>query len=442
MWWAMAAWGSPDGPNLSGTMVPVCVGDRMVTFSASIGDNDGTYYGRTAWFGFPTLHLDDGVWSEALGTGLHMYDADVEQPRFGAAPKVDAIAGPGLTARSTWSDCLPFEALPPSVSFVMGPDGVEVVVGGSRRPLAVDWTHRWLPGHRELGRSEGYAPDGSDPDPALAARVSTAAAFAQDRFVVVAPVCGGCFDAAVVVFEASASAARRAISAAANQTGLDRHRAGEAAAADWFAAAERADPTNATATFNLACAHARAGRSDQALSALSRLPRTPEFDRKLASDPDLGPLRGLTAFAELAARPGPPGSRVVIPPTGPAARDVREAGLVEGLALASSPPTGAAFVLVVGSPATNGAVAAWATRVGATVSAAKVAFAGRTFAGAGRAVIAQVEDDQGRCTVVVATEETQGLRALLGEVQPSCIEGWRVFGREGDAWVPLGASDD
>lgn len=88
---------------------------------------------------------------------------------------------------------------------------------------------------------------------------------------------------------------RREIAQAFNEGGLVRHRAADyAGSAASFTDALIADPSSLPARFNLACALARLGQGEAALSELAQLARAGDaartWLRRVRTDPDLDPL--------------------------------------------------------------------------------------------------------------------------------------------------------
>ncbi len=84
-----------------------------------------------------------------------------------------------------------------------------------------------------------------------------------------------------------------------NAHGMDLHRQRKwNESADWFEHAAILDPTNPTPRFNLACAHARAGRPERAVDELRKLPATRELRTKISKDADFGGIRRVEVFTK------------------------------------------------------------------------------------------------------------------------------------------------
>lgn len=290
---------TPDGSAYRATLTPLCTSDESVVFLLQESDHDGTYYGSRTVFRWGSYDVSAGRWRFLPLLDLH--DFSGIQPAEDVPP-LEKRAGKGtigdlLGPRGTCAQAAPAESDP--FTYGIGPKGISVSTDGASRTLAADvvWTVQSVGDEPERVTSLA---DRFETDCALWETRSYAAP--RDRTLLVARG-GGCDNDGhplrIVVVSTPVLAQTRSVTL--NQGGLDALRAGtitEAIAR--FSAALGHDRTNTTATYNLACAYARAGQARDAVGVLSRLPHA-GLAAKLAADRDFDGVRSDPVFVEFVA---------------------------------------------------------------------------------------------------------------------------------------------
>jgi len=295
----------PDATTALAT--PLCTGDSSLIALVQVVTNQGTYYVTDARW--KVLRFDARTGRVEHETLIGAVENTVNSEGTDDPPETSPVA-PGaaladVVARWAPRDC----SLRPAAWW--GPSGSRleltwqfvgetVVVGFGGRTRTLETTAsadlRYLGDHWYGEPDPGGAPFENADDP-RETRIAVQGVHAAGEQTVLTVEVAGEFAhrSAFVAVDGATFAA--ATSYLINATGLDQHQAGDyETAAAWFRLALRADPSNVTAQFNLACALSLGDLPDVAMRQLQSMEPTAELRGKATKDTDLDSLRGRADF--------------------------------------------------------------------------------------------------------------------------------------------------
>ncbi|GDX79100.1 hypothetical protein LBMAG42_09110 [Deltaproteobacteria bacterium] len=289
---ASIALATPEGSAYRAALTPVCTSESTVVFLLQESDHDGTYYGAKTAFRWASYDVTARRWSLVPALDVHEY-APLDPGGDARAP--EKLAGKGNLAQflGPRASCsLPDPVENDDFTYGIGPDGLLVWWGSASRPVAT--------GDAWVFTSLGEQPLVSPPVE-TECRLRDVRAFdaPNDHTLLIARGSNCDTDSHPLrVFTVAKLALTHTRSVTLNQAGLDALRSGNAGEAIVrFTGALLQDRTNTTATYDLACAYARAGDARSAVGVLSQLPRE-GLAAKLAADSDFEGVRGAAIFVE------------------------------------------------------------------------------------------------------------------------------------------------